>query len=333
MSNLTRPSRRQLLISAGAAAFAGLAPFSGAFAQGYPSRPVRLVNGFPAGGAGDTIARMLASSLGQSLGQPVVVENRPGASGTIAAGQVAKANPDGYTIYLGSAAEFALAPITMGASLAYNPESDFYPITILVRLPLMLVAHPSLSVSTVQQLLDLAKSKPGSLNYASFGNGSTNHIAGEAFNLKTGSKLVHIPYKGSASAMPDVLAGRVPLVFDTVAYSSPHVKAGALKALAVTSDKRVPLVREVPTMVEAGVPDFRIESWLGLFCQTKTPSSVIEALSAASSQFINNAEIRSKLEGMGFIVDGAGPDVARAFVQQETIRMSKLAADAGIRFE
>nr|WP_214702604.1 tripartite tricarboxylate transporter substrate binding protein [Variovorax paradoxus] len=292
-----------------------------------------MVNGFPAGGAGDTIARMLAAHLGQSLGQPVVVENRPGASGTIAAGQVAKADPDGYTIYLGSASEFSHARSAMGSRLAYNPESDFHPIRILVRLPLMLVAHPSLSVSTVKQLLDLAQSKPGALNYASFGNGSTPHIAGEVFNLKTGSKLVHVPYKGSAPAMTDVLAGRVPLIFDTVAYSYPHVKAGALKALAVASDRRVPLAREIPTMVEAGVPDFRIESWLGLFCQAKTPPFVVEALSAASSQFINSVETRSKLEGMGFIVDGAGPDVARAFIQQETVRMSKLIADSGVRFE
>lgn len=326
-------SRRHVLLAAASAGLACAAPFRLAHAQGYPSRPVRLVIGYPAGGAADILGRLLATHLGQTIGQPVVVDNRPGASGTIAAAQVARSEPDGYTLYLGSAAEFSLAPSAMGSRLAYDPEADFVPIRLLVRIPLILVVHPTLPVSHVRQLIELAKSKPGSLNYASFGNGTSPHIAAEVFKLQTGIQVEHIAYKGAAPAMADVLAGRVPIVFDTVASAYRHVKAGTLKALAVTSERRVPMAPEVATMAESGVPGFRIESWLGLFCAAKTPPAVLAALGNETSKFLDNPEMRARLEGMGFIVDGAATDASRVFIQQETVRMSRLISDAGVRFD
>lgn len=299
----------------------------------YPTKPVRLLVGYPPGGAGDIFGRLVANYLSNHMGQQFVVENRPGAAGTIAAAQVARMPADGYALYLASAGDFTLARSTFGARLPYNPEQDFTFITLLVKVPMVLVVHASVPVTNLQEFIAYAKSMPKQLNYASFGNGSTSHLSAEAFNLTSGIEMAHVAYKGSGPAVTDLLAGRVQVMFDTVLSGSRFTKTGQLKSLGVSTLKRVPLLSETPTLDESGLPGYEIATWLGIVAPAGLPASITQVLATQLDAFTKDPEIRKQLDALGLLVDGSGPKAFPTFIQQESARMDKLIKDAGIKFE
>ncbi len=299
----------------------------------YPNKPVRLIVGYPPGGAGDIFGRLVANYLSRTMGQQFVVENRPGAAGTIAAAQVARMPADGYTLYLATAGDFTTARSSFGDRLPYNPERDFTHITLVVKVPLVLVAHPSVPASTVQEFIAYAKSKPRQLNYASFGNGSTSHLAAEAFNMASGVEITHVAYKGGSPAVADLLAGRVDIMFDTVLSASRFTKAGQLKSFGVTTLKRVPLMSETPTLNESGLSGFEIATWLGIVAPAGLPPQLTQALARQLDAFTKDPEIQKQLDALGLLVDGSGPQAFSTFIKQESARMDKLIKRAGIQFD
>ena len=252
---------------------------------------------------------------------------------TIAAAQVARMPADGYALYLASAGDFTLARSTFGARLPYNPEQDFTFITLLVKVPMVLVVHPSVPVTNLQEFITYAKSMPKQLNYASFGNGSTSHLSAEAFNLTSGIEMAHVAYKGSGPAVTDLLAGRVQVMFDTVLSGSRFTKTGQLKSLGVSTLKRVPLLSETPTLDESGLPGYEIATWLGIVAPAGLPASITQVLATQLDAFTKDPEIRKQLDALGLLVDGSGPKAFPTFIQQESARMDKLIKDAGIKFE
>jgi tripartite-type tricarboxylate transporter receptor subunit TctC len=299
----------------------------------YPTKSVRLIVGYPPGGAGDIFGRLVANYLSQHMGQQFIVENRPGAAGTIAAAQVARAPADGYTLYLASAGDFTTARSSFGTRLPYNPERDFTHITLLVKVPLVLVAHPSVPAATLKEFIAYAKTKPKQLNYASFGNGSTSHLAAEAFNLASGVEVTHVAYKGSSPAVADLIAGRVQIMFDTVLSGSRFIKSGQLKSYGVTTLKRVPLVSETPTLDQSGLPGFDIATWLGIVAPAGLPAQITQALSLELDAFTKDPDIRKQLDTLGLLVDGSGPAAFNTFIIEESARMDKLIKDAAIQFD
>lgn len=324
--------KRQTLACLLAAAFAPTALVANTDAT-YPNKPVRLIVGYPPGGAGDIFGRLVANYLSRTTGQQFVVENRPGAAGTIAAAQVARMPADGYTLYLATAGDFTTARSSFGDRLPYNPERDFTHITLVVKVPLVLVAHPSVPASTVQELIAYAKSKPRQLNYASFGNGSTSHLAAEAFNMASGVEITHVAYKGGSPAVADLLAGRVDIMFDTVLSASRFTKAGQLKSFGVTTLKRVPLMSETPTLNESGLSGFEIATWLGIVAPAGLPPQLTQALARQLDAFTKDPEIQKQLDALGLLIDGSGPQAFSTFIEQESARMDKLIKSAGIQFE
>jgi len=324
--------KRQTLACLMAVAFAPTALFANTDAT-YPNKPVRLIVGYPPGGAGDIFGRLVANYLSRAMGQQFVVENRPGAAGTIAAAQVARMPADGYTLYLATAGDFTTARSSFGDRLPYNPERDFTHITLVVKVPLVLVAHPSVPASTVQEFIAYAKSKPRQLNYASFGNGSTSHLAAEAFNMASGVEITHVAYKGGSPAVADLLAGRVDVMFDTVLSASRFTKAGQLKSFGVTTLKRVPLMSETPTLNESGLSGFEIATWLGVVAPVGLPPQLTQVLARQLDAFTKDPEIQKQLDALGLLVDGSGPQAFSAFIEQESARMDKLIKSAGIQFE
>jgi len=324
--------KRQTLACLLAAAFAPTALVANTDAT-YPTKPVRLIVGYPPGGAGDIFGRLVANYLSRTMGQQFVVENRPGAAGTIAAAQVARMPADGYTLYLATAGDFTTARSSFGDRLPYNPERDFTHITLVVKVPLVLVAHPSVPASSVQEFIAYAKSKPRQLNYASFGNGSTSHLAAEAFNMASGVEITHVAYKGGSPAVADLLAGRVDIMFDTVLSASRFTKAGQLKSFGVTTLKRVPLMSETPTLNESGLSGFEIATWLGIVAPAGLPPQLTQALARQLDAFTKDPEIQKQLDALGLLVDGSGPQAFSTFIEQESARMDKLIKSAGIQFE
>jgi tripartite-type tricarboxylate transporter receptor subunit TctC len=299
----------------------------------YPTKSVRVVIGYPPGGAGDIFGRLVANYLSQNMAQQFVVENRPGAAGTIAAAQVARMPADGYALYLALAGDFTTARSSFGDRLPYSPERDFTHLTLLVKVPLVLVAHPSVPAATVQEFIAYAKTKPRQLNYASFGNGSTSHLSAEAFNLATGLEISHVAYKGSSPAVTDLLAGRVQVMFDTVLSASRFTKTGQLKSFGVTTLKRVPLMSDTPTLDESGISGFDMATWLGLVAPAGLPSQITQALALKLDAFTKDPDIRKQLDALGLLVDGSGPAAFSAFIDEESARMDKLIKKAGIRFD
>jgi tripartite-type tricarboxylate transporter receptor subunit TctC len=274
-----------------------LATLSGAGAADvYPSKPIRFVVPFPPGNAGDIMARMLAEKLTQSMKQTVIVDNRPGAGGNIGAELAAKAPADGYTVL------FTLSSHTINPrlydKLPFDVEKDFVPVSLAAMIPQVLVAHPSVPVNNVKELIALARSQPGKLNYASVGTGSPGHIAGELFKLKTGVDIVHVPYKGGGPAVTDTLGGQVQLLFVSLPAALQYVKAGRLKALAVTSDQRSVAAPDIPTIAESGV-DCVVNSWYGALVPAKTPPAIVSKLQAAFAKVLATPEIRQKLLAQG----------------------------------
>src|SRR3954447_978321 len=250
---------------------------SAVWAQDYPSKPVRMVVGFPPGGGTDVVARIIVPRMSELLGQSVVIDNRPGATGTVAAGQVAKSPPDGYTIMMGHVSVNAIAP-SLFASLPYDVERDFAPIGLAAAVPHLVVVHPSVPVNTLHELVAYLKAQPGKFTFPSAGNGSMPHLAGEIFQSIAGVRLVHVPYKGSGQSMQDLLGGQHLVAFDTMPASAPHVRAGRLRAVAVSTAQRVASFPEVPTAEEAGVLGYVVTTWYGVFAPAGTPAAIVKRL-------------------------------------------------------
>jgi tripartite-type tricarboxylate transporter receptor subunit TctC len=309
-----------------------LAITAGAAEITYPTRPVRLIVGYPPGGSTDIAARLIGQKLAPIFAHTVVIDNRAGASGTLGASLVVKAEPDGHTLSFAASPEVAIYRALM-KNPPYDALRDFQPITLVGRVPFMLVVHPSVAANSVQELVALAKAKPGALNFASFGNGTSNHLVGEAFRAATGINIVHIPYKGSAPAITDLLGGQVQMTFDTVPVVLPQVRAGKLKALAVATPKRSPLAPEVPTMDEAGVAGFFGGTWFGVLAPARTPSSVVDRLNRDLSAILRAPEVVQTFTDRG--IEPAGNSAAgfRAFIEAESRRWLKVAQDAGVKPE
>ena len=307
--------------------------FAAVHAQTYPARPVRMVVGFPPGGGTDIVARLIQPKLSEYLGQSVVIENRPGATGTVAGGFVAKSPPDGYTIMMGHVAVNAIAP-SLFSKLPYDVNRDFAPVTLAAAVPHIVTVHPSLPAKSVKQVIALARSQPGVMSFPSAGNGSTPHLAGEMFKAMTGTKILHVPYKGTGQSIPDLLAGQHQIAFDTMPAATPYVRAGRMRALAVTSVKRVAEFADLPTVAEAGVPGYQMTSWYGVFAPAGTPAAIVGRLHAEINKAMQAPGTRERLVENGF--DGTithTPEEFAAMVRADTVRYAKLVKDAGLKID
>lgn len=312
------------------AAVAALAFAAPALAQtDYPTKPVRIMVGANAGGGTDVIARMLGEKMGESLKQPFVIENRPGASNTIAADLTAKAPADGHTLLVATNTGQAIAPHML--KLAFDPLKDLTPVGLIVVVPNVLVVGEKVPVKSVQELVALAKAKPGSLRYASSGIGSTQHIAGEAFDIAAGIKTIHVPYKGSSQAHTDILGGNVEMMFDTTSSAMPQIKAGKFRPLAVTSPTRSAELPNVPTIAEAGYPAAEMTTWYAMYVTAGTPKPVVDKLAAELKRVIALPEVQARLKGLGGEPGNITVEQFAAMNKAEYERFGKLIKDANIQ--
>jgi tripartite-type tricarboxylate transporter receptor subunit TctC len=330
---MPQASRRALLSALAAAGAVPLLTPGAALAQGaaWPSKPLRIMVGASAGGGTDIIARMLAEKLSVSLGQQVVVENRPGASNTIAADLTAKAAPDGHTLLAATNTGQAIAPHLL--KLGFDPIRDIAPIALIVNVPNVLVVNPQVPAKTVAELAALVRARPGEFRYASSGVGSTQHIAGEAFASATGTKLTHVPYKGSAQAHLDLMSGQIEMMFDTTSSAMQHIRSGKLRALAVTTPRRSPELPELPTLAEAGVAGAEMSTWYGLFVTGGTPQPVIDRLTAEVGRVMQMPDVQTRLRGLGGEPGTLTRDQFAAMNRADYERFGKLIKDAGIKLD
>jgi len=300
-----------------------------AVAADYPSRPIRLIVPFAPGGGNDTVARLVGQGLSAELGQPVVVDNRPGAGGIVGAEAAAKAPADGYTLFLGGVGSHAINP-NLHANLSYDPVKDFAPISLIASAPLVLVVHPSVRANSVRELIALARAEPARLNYASNGNGSSSHLAAVMFASMTGVDMVHVPYKGLSPALSDLLSGQVQLMFSSVVAIVPHVKAGKLRALAVSSRERLSLLPDLPTIAEAGVPGYETSSWYGILAPAGTPAEIVTRLNAALVKVVSQPDVRKALAQEGADPVGNSPAAFGAFIRSERQRLGDVIRQAKV---
>ena len=306
-----------------------LLAITAAQAQSYPSRTVRLVVPFAAGGSTDIIGRTVGQKLNEMWGQPVVVDNRPGGSTVIGTDVVAKSAPDGHTLLV-TPAPFTIVP-SLIAKLPYDPAKDFEPITLINTTPLVVVVHPGVPAKSVKDLIALAKARPGTINYGSSGSGGSNHLAGELFNALAGVKMVHIPYKGNAPALTDLLGGHVDLVFNGLTSAMPLIKSGKLRALAVTSIKRTGSLPDMPTLDELGLKGFQAVAWNGLSAPARTPKDIIAKLNADVLKVVRSPELAERLRAEGSDPVGNSPEQYAAFLRDEIAKWSKVIKFAGVK--
>ncbi|MDD0841089.1 tripartite tricarboxylate transporter substrate binding protein [Curvibacter sp. HBC61] len=311
---------------------ASMLPWQAARANAYPSKPVQLVIPFPPGGATDVVGRLLAKKLGPRLGQPIVIENKSGAGTVVGATAVANAAPDGYTLLLSSGSTFTLNP-ALNPKLTYDPVRSFEPIGGVARVPLILLAHPSVPVQNLKQLVSAVRQAPDKYVYGSFGTGTTSHFAAELMWQSLGIKMLHVPYKGSAPAMSDLMGGQIPFTVDTVAAALPQLKAGRIKALAVTGPKRSPLLPEVPTVAESSSPDFAFDSWLALMAPRGLPADARNRLQTALAEALADPELRDQLNNAGVQKEWASAQAIANLIDDELPRMRAVAVRANIRAE
>jgi len=313
----------------GRAAFGalGAALAAGALAQGYPAKPVKVVVPYPPGGPTDIVARVVSQKLSEQTGQQFVVENRAGAGGNIGAEAVARAGADGYTLLVATTAH-AINP-SLFKQLGYDLQKDFAPVSQLTGGPLVIVANPSLPAKNVKELIALAKSKPGRLNYASSGNGQSTHLSAELFSSMAGIKMNHVPYKGSAPALTDVIGGQADLMFDTMLSAMPQVKTGKLRALAVTSAARSPAAPELPTVAESGLPGYEAIAWNGLLAPAGTPKDVVAKLNAEVKKALEVPEVKERFAAQGFGAAWSPPEQYAAFIQSELAKWAKVVKASG----
>lgn len=298
-------------------------------ADGYPSRLIRIVIPFAPGGTVDILGRVLGEQLGTRLGQPVIIDNRPGAGGNIAAANVARADPDGYTLFLGSMGTQSMNG-AIYAKLSFDPVADFAPITRLVTSANLLVVHSSIKANSVKELIDYLKARPGQVNYASAGIGSFNHISAVLFETMAGVKMTHVPYKSGGQALNSVLAGETQLVFQTIPAAVPFIQAGKLRALAVCSEERHPLFPDLPTASESGLPGFEINTWYGMLAPAATPRAVIDKLHGALVQTLQDPAIRKRLTELGLDAAPDTPEQFAALIKTDAVKWGKVIKTAGV---
>jgi len=296
--------------------------FGVVFAQPFPNKTITIVVPTSAGGANDAMARILAQGLSVKLGQAVIVENKPGGNGAIASEFVAKSNPDGYTILFGYIATHGINPALQ--KLKYDPIADFEPIGMVGISPTLLVVNPNVPVQNAKELVALLKANPDSMSYGSAGKGTAPNLAGELFQINTGTKMIHVPYKGSAPAIFDVMSGTIQIMFPSVFTAYPQIKAGKLKALGVAGDKRLKIMPNLPTLAEQGIPNMSVSQWYALFAPAKTPQPIIELLNKNINSILNTASVQKKFEDQGSDVETSTPGELKAFVQSEVVRWKKL---------
>jgi tripartite-type tricarboxylate transporter receptor subunit TctC len=304
-----------------------------AHAQPYPTRPIRLLVGFPPGGAADFVARAIGDPLGRALGQPIVIENRPGAGSSIAAELAAKAAPDGYTILIASPSSISVNPV-LNPKIGYNARTDLAPITLVSASPLVLAVHPSLGVASVRELIDAAQKAPGRINFASSGNGAAPHLAAVLFNRVAGVDLVHVPYKGGGPAVQSLLAGDTQVMFATPPSVLPQIQAGRLRGLAITSRTSSPLLPGLPGMAEAGLPDYEISFWYGFFAPAGTPRPILNRLFEATAGALQRPEVKEMLarEGTETALSRSPEDFA-AFLAEDGKVWAKLVKESGAKVD
>ena len=322
--------RREFLSMTGAGALAAALPQQ-VLAQSYPNKPIKFVVGFAPGGATDVIGRLMAKKIGDALGQPIIIENRAGGSSNIGAEVVARAVPDGYTFYV--CAITSAINVSLFPKLAFDFARDFEPVALFANVPNILVVHPSVPAKTVKELIDYARAQPGKLSYASSGAGTSIHLSGELFKMLAKVDMVHIPYKGSAPAMTDMIGGQVQVMFDNMPSALPHVKAGKLRALAVTSAQRSPSAPEVPTMGEAGVAGFDVQSWFGLVAPKGTPKDIIARLNAESVKALATADIKERFMELGAVPGPMSPEAFGDYIRSEIIRWGEVVKVSGAKVE
>ena len=302
-----------------------------AFPQSYPAKPVRLVVAFPAGGPTDILARTLGQKLGEAMGQSFVVENRSGAGGNLGAEAVARAAPDGHTLLLATIS-LVINP-SLYPRVPYDTLKDFAPVTLVSSTPYVMLVHPSLPVRSVKELIGLARARPGQLSYSSSGNGTAAHLAGELFKRAAGVDIVHVPYKGAAPALTDLLAGQVALLFNNPLTALPHVRSGKARALAVTSDKRSSAAPEIPTLEQAGVAGVEVGSWSALMASAGTPREIVTRLHNETARIIAGPELRARLLAEGAEPIGAGPEELGAFLKSELTKWARVVRDSRARID
>lgn len=327
---ISRRSATRLALAA--AALSAFAAAPAAFASGdYPNKPIRLVVPYPPGGPTDIVARVVAQKLQEQLGQSIIVDNKPGAGANLGAEQVARSTPDGYTLMVATTAH-AINP-SLFSKLNYSIIKDFTPISQLTSGPLVIVATPTLQASNVKELIALAKSRPGGLNYASSGNGQSTHLSAELFSAMAGVKMNHVPYKGSAPALTDVMSGQADLMFDTMLSSMPFVKGGKLKAIAVTSSERSPSAPDIPTIAEAGLPGYEAIAWNGMLAPAGTPKEVIDRLNAALRTVLQSPDVKQRFDGQGFAAKWDTPSAFGSFLNAEVEKWGKVVKTSGAKVD
>jgi tripartite-type tricarboxylate transporter receptor subunit TctC len=303
-----------------------------AAAQTFPSKPAKIVVAFPPGAAADTVSRLLGQKLSEMWGQPVIVDNRGGASGTIGTDLVAKSPADGHTMLMGTMGNLAANP-ALYTNLPFDIQRDLAPVSLVCMVHFVLVVNPSLPVKTVKELIEYAKTRPGQLNYGSSGPGGAPHLGSELFKSMAGVNLVHVPYKGSAPAMTDLLGGQLSAIIDNLPLALPYIKSGKVRALAVTGPKRVPVLPDVPTMAEAGLTGYELTNWFGLVVPAGTPREVISKINADLVKALKMPDVRERLLGMATEPVGSSPEQLDAFMKAETAKWAKVVKDAKITAE
>ena len=311
------------------AALACGVPAAQAADSSFPTRPVRLVVGYAAGGATDVLARLVAQKMGEALGQPIVVENRAGANSNVGAEVVAKATPDGYTLYVFTIANTINA--TLYDKLGYDPVRDFEPVGMIAKIPNVLVVNPKLPVKTVADYVRLAKESSDGVTFASSGSGSSIHLSGEMFRSRSGANMLHVPYKGSAPAVTDLLGGQVQSMFDNAPSALPHVKSGKLRAIAVTSAQHMPQLPDVPTVAESGLPGFDVQSWFSIAAPAGTPKPVIDKLNTALNKALNASDVRERMRDLAATPEPGTPEQLRTFAASEIKRWHDVVKQSGAR--
>ncbi|MEI2299553.1 Bug family tripartite tricarboxylate transporter substrate binding protein [Ensifer sp. MJa1] len=323
---------RRATLTLGLMALSALPFGTTALAQGFPDRPVTLVVPFAAGGSTDVVARIVAQKMSEDLGEQVIVQNVAGAGGNLGAANVARADPDGYTILMGTVATHALNPLILKTK-PYDPEKDFSPISLLVVVPNVLVVNPELPAKNVEELLALLKAKPDEYSYASSGNGTPLHLSGELFKKMAGVGMQHIPYKGAGPALNDVIGNQVPIMFDNLPSSSGHIKAGTLRALAVTTAERAPSFPDVPTVAESGIPGYETYTWNALFAPANTPQPVIARLNEAANKALKDPAVIERMKEFSAKIVGSTPEELQAHVTAELAKWTPVVRDANVQMD